>query len=199
MSSDRGSRFPDDRIDAAIDRAVCEMLDVEPPAGLRGRVLDRIGERQSRAASASRRKIVWTAVPLALAAILTLAVLAPWRQDARQPEQAVPIAAAVQPSSRVPLPPPASRDTRRAPPARRPVVDAAHRRQPTARGDGRVAAAAFVPSEAAPGVEPLTPIAPITVPAVRPAQIEQRDVVVTPLSAIAEVQVAPLSPPDRRN
>ena len=33
----RGARF-----DEAIDRAVREMLDVEPPAGLRGRVLDRI-------------------------------------------------------------------------------------------------------------------------------------------------------------
>ena len=36
------ARDRDDRLDAAIDRAVREMLDVEPPSGLRGRVLDRL-------------------------------------------------------------------------------------------------------------------------------------------------------------
>ena len=33
----------DDRLDLAIDRALLEMLDVEPPAGLRGRVMEEIG------------------------------------------------------------------------------------------------------------------------------------------------------------
>src|SRR5215208_2023368 len=69
------------RIDAAIDLAVREMLDVEPPAGLRGRVLD--GLDTSSVASAFRRKngfrrkIFWIAAPIAAAAIVILAVLLP--------------------------------------------------------------------------------------------------------------------------
>ena len=41
-------------LDREIDRAVREMLDVEPPAGLRARVMQRIEERH--VASAFRRK-----------------------------------------------------------------------------------------------------------------------------------------------
>lgn len=79
MSSD-GGRRPEaggrDRFDAAIDRAVREMVDVEPPAGLRGRVMDRIdGSKES------RRKAAWMAAPLAAAAVIVLAVLAPWRTE----------------------------------------------------------------------------------------------------------------------
>ena len=62
-----------DRLDTAIDLAVREMLDVEPPAGLRGRVLDRIQKpRQT-------FTWLWLAGPVAAAAIIVLAVLAPWR------------------------------------------------------------------------------------------------------------------------
>ena len=61
-STNDGSRKPEagsGRLDAAIDRAVREMLDVEPPAGLRGRVLDRI--------ESPRRGFgwLWVAGPLA--------------------------------------------------------------------------------------------------------------------------------------
>ena len=74
-----------DQIDDAIDRAVREMLDVEPPADLRARVIDRIEARPAsvfhpaRVASAFRRKI-WISAPLAAAAVLVLAVWGPWRQ-----------------------------------------------------------------------------------------------------------------------
>lgn len=79
MSSD-GGRRPEaggrDRFDAAIDLAVREMVDVEPPAGLRGRVMDRIdGSKES------RRKAAWMAAPLAAAAVIVLAVLVPWRTE----------------------------------------------------------------------------------------------------------------------
>jgi hypothetical protein len=63
----RGASF-----DEAIDRAVREMLDIEPPAGLRGRVLDLIENRRSPGWSWT-----WVAAPLAAAAILVLAVLLP--------------------------------------------------------------------------------------------------------------------------
>jgi hypothetical protein len=69
----RGARF-----DEAIDRVVREMLDVEPPAGLRGRVMQRIDDP---VASAFRRKAAWLVAPLAAAAVIILAVLAPWRPE----------------------------------------------------------------------------------------------------------------------
>jgi hypothetical protein len=65
-----------DRLDDAIDRAVREMLDVEPPSGLRGRVLDRIENAGTRGWS-----WIWIAAPVAAAAILVLAVLTPSEND----------------------------------------------------------------------------------------------------------------------
>src|SRR5258705_9267632 len=95
----------DARFDRAIDRAVREMLDVEPPPGLRGRVLDRIDALSTNSvasasdpvasagdsvvsagdsvASAFRRKFGWIAVPVAAAAVIVLAVLAPWRHGVK--------------------------------------------------------------------------------------------------------------------
>jgi len=55
MSDDRRQRSEardQDRLDAAIDRTVRQMLDVEPPAGLRRRVIERIS---APVASAFRR------------------------------------------------------------------------------------------------------------------------------------------------
>jgi len=74
MSEDRGSQF-DDRpaLDRAIDAAVREMVGIEPRAGLRARVLRRIEGNETAsagAASAFRRKVLWTGVPLAAAATL---------------------------------------------------------------------------------------------------------------------------------
>ena len=59
----------DGRLDAAIDRVAREMLDVEPVAGLRERVLDRIAFPRRGPAWA------WVAVPAAAAAIMVFAVL----------------------------------------------------------------------------------------------------------------------------
>ena len=90
----RGARF-----DEAIDRAVRDMLDVEPPAGLRGRVMQRIGRADNLVASAEnlvvsafRRKAAWVAAPLAAAAILVLAVLMP--SESGRPPVAPPARAA---------------------------------------------------------------------------------------------------------
>ncbi len=63
--------------DKAIDRAVREMLDVEPPAGLRRRVLEQIP-----ASGTFRWKIL---LPVAAAALVILALLLP-RSTPRQPE-----------------------------------------------------------------------------------------------------------------
>jgi hypothetical protein len=63
-------------LDVAIDRAVREMLDIEPRADLRGRVLDRISKVP--AGSRFRRK-GWILAPIAAAAVILLAVMLPWR------------------------------------------------------------------------------------------------------------------------
>jgi len=76
----RGSGIGDRALDAAIDAAVREMLDMEPAADLRGRVMDRIdGLSANSAASAFGRKLWWIAGPVAVAATIVLAVLVPWR------------------------------------------------------------------------------------------------------------------------
>jgi hypothetical protein len=83
-------------LDAAIDRAVREMLDVEPPPGLHGRVMDRL--------ETPRRGIAWTwlVAPVAAAAVVVLAVTAPWREDAPARPTAPPIVATVDPPRAAP-------------------------------------------------------------------------------------------------
>jgi hypothetical protein len=92
-SRERGS----ERLDAAIDGAVREMLDVEPPPGLRGRVMDRL--------ESPRRGIAWTwlAAPVvAAAAVIAVAVTAPWRDAAPMPAAPPPVVAQTQPPRVVP-------------------------------------------------------------------------------------------------
>ena len=60
-------------LDREIDRAVREMLDVEPPAGLRARVMQRIeGSSETSVASAFRRKSAWIAVAAAAAIVIAV-------------------------------------------------------------------------------------------------------------------------------
>jgi hypothetical protein len=66
---DDGRRTPEERVDAAIDLVVREMLDVEPRADLRARVIEQI-ERPRRAFNWT-----WVMVPVAAAAVLVLAVV----------------------------------------------------------------------------------------------------------------------------
>jgi hypothetical protein len=77
---DRRSGIRDQVLDAAIDGAVREMLDVEPAADLRDRVMDRIDGRPTNSVASAFGRNFWTlAVPVAAAAVIVLAVLAPWR------------------------------------------------------------------------------------------------------------------------
>lgn len=186
------------KLDFEIDRTVREMLDVEQPAGLRGRVTERISNVP--AASAFRRKWAWTLVPIAAAAIIVLAVMLPRRDTARPAPPALPSIAKVEPkivSPNVDAPNPESRKTMsiRSPHVQGPVEQPARRRV----AEGVVIATVLPAADESFGVDPLAPIAPITVPAVRPADIAQKEIAISPLAPIAELQVAPLSPPDRRN
>jgi hypothetical protein len=185
----------DARLDKAIDRAVREMLDVEPPAGLRGRVLDRIKQ--------PRRGIgwMWIAAPVAAAAVIILAVLAPWRQPA--PRVVAPsspsIATVDLPPTVPPVTAPASQDSPKTvtiptghatPPGRQPA---------SGRAPERIVVAAVLPAADASAIDPLSPIAPITVAPARPADIAPKEIAISPLAPIAELQIAPLSPPERRD
>lgn len=66
---DDGRRTPEERVDAAIDLAVREMLNVEPRADLRARVIEQIDH--------PRRSFAWTWVmaSIAAAAVLVIAVM----------------------------------------------------------------------------------------------------------------------------
>jgi hypothetical protein len=205
MSSDRGRRTEDggrsdDRLGAAIDRAVRGMLDVEPPAGLRGRVLHRIAGTNEPAGSPFWRNFAWLAVPVTAAAILVLAVLVPWRQAAGPASTAVPTAGTTAPGSTVHIPElprparalrSASSPARHTVPSRRPPVNR--------RIEDRLIVDTAAAADDASAIDPLSPIAPITVGAVRPPDIAPKQIAISPLAPITELQVAPLFPPDRRN
>jgi len=184
-----------ERFDLAIDRTVREMLDVEPPAGLRGRVIERISEVPgasafpNRVASAFRRK-TWILVPIAAAAVIVLAVMLPWRNTAQPAPPALPSIAKVEPKIVNP-PNPESRKTM--------SISLPHVQGPVEQPARVVIATVLPAADESFGVDPLAPIAPITVPAVRPADIAQKEIAISPLAPIAELQIAPLSPPDRRN
>jgi hypothetical protein len=203
----------DTSVDDAIDGAVREMLDVEPPAGLRGRVLDRIdGLSTNPVVSTFRwntRKNWWLAGPIVAAAAILLAVLAPCRETAsRQTAQVRPSGspslAQAQPA---PVPPPVTAQ-RPQPPrtALRPTAPvtptgARSGPRPSPRGiEDRLVVAAVAPDVAGnTAIDPLAAIAPITVAGTHPADIAPKDIAISPLAPIAELQIAPLSPPDRRN
>ncbi len=186
-------------LDREIDRAVREMLDVEPPAGLRGRVLDRI-ELSPR--SDFRRRIAWIAVPVAAAAVIVLMVLLPWRRASEQGPR--PSLAEAAPT--ISVPPvespktPGSATTLSIPLRHAP----APRRREAPASQERMVVATMAPATddtigADVELEPLASIAPIAIPAVRPADIRPAAIAITPLAPIAELQIAPLSPPARRN
>ena len=183
-------------LDAAIDRAVREMLSVEPPPGLRGRVLDRI--------ESPRRSIgwIWIAGPVAAAAVILVAVLASWRHSAQPEPPAGPSIAKVEQNLGSPPVLQAPKFSESPNVISIPVRSApAPGEQPSRHGvEARLLVAAVAPAtDDASGVDPLTPIVPITVPAVRPADIAHQEIAIGPLAPIGELQVAPLSPPERRN
>jgi hypothetical protein len=144
MSEVRGSRSDaggaEDRLDAAIDRAVREMLDVEPPAGLRGRVLQRIqtSSHGGRAASGSGRWLVWAALPIAVAVVM-LALLLP----RPSPPTHAPVTAAItRPAANPPAAPP-RRELPRVAPSPRADVMASRRAPASGAAERRIAAASI--------------------------------------------------------
>jgi hypothetical protein len=189
-------RSAESRIDLAIDRAVREMLDVDPPADLRARVVARSEALDRRsvplptagARGARRTELFWIAAPIAAATILILAVMPPWRVEPVQPSR--PAHADVN----LPLMTPSRPGTRRAP---APATVAAHREHAAAAV--RTVEQDATPIDATRRIEPLRPITPIDVAVIRPPSIAPRDISVAPLAPIAQVEISPLFPPEKRD
>ena len=191
--------------DKAIDRAVREMLDVEPPAGMRARVLRRIA-LQAASGSGGKdrfsRTIFWLAAPIAAAAMMALAVLLP--QRATPPPAAVVRVETPRPPVPPPAPAPASGPSLRSAPnpaqgSGAPRVAATRRPSVTTAADRIVAAASVGPADDTTGIEPLQSIAPIRMAPLAEHRVATSDISVRPLNEITEVQIAPLNPPDGRN
>jgi hypothetical protein len=212
MSDDRGARFGDrgSALDRAIDGAVREMLDVEPPAGLRGRVLQQIDpvasgfSRKHRSRQHLDRRILWTGLPLAAAAALVLALLLP---RSSSPPQAPATVAQNPPAPPVVTPAP-PRVTPPVTTTARTVAAAPRRVQAraTPRPDAVVAAGdatdvVFGPEPGFPRVSPLA-VAPLTVSSLRTASAvaPPQELMVDPIAAPAPLQLEPLplSPRERQ-
>ena len=202
---------PQGPFDLSIQLAVREMLDVEPPAGLRRRIMAQLSNSVASAsllnsvASALRRKdlvrrkTLW--IPVAAAATLVMAVMLWSRSTA--PIQPPTLARAA--DRNLPAKAPQPQTIRSAAPklsAAR-VAAVQHR----SRGDepsppigARAMAVAFPTANGtSSNIEALAAIAPISVTPVRPSDITPPEVTVAPLAPIPAIQVAPLFPPERRN
>jgi len=176
--------------DEAIDGAVREMLDVEPRADLRDRVVASASRRNHRVSVASafgRNRVL---VCAAAAAIL-LAVFV-----ARRSEPVAPQAPVVAHGDDVRLPSAIAPS-----PAIEVSMRAARNTSAPARARATVAAASLADNSdvALAGIEPLKRIAPIAIAPITQDSIAPAGLAMSPLNPISEVQIAPLTPPDRRN
>jgi hypothetical protein len=188
-----------DDLDLAIDRAVREMLDIEPPVALRANVVARIDKERPSAFSWLRY-----GVPLAAAAalVLVLAVMLARRSGPTvQPLTVQPPAGLHAADVRLPGPGTSLPQTRPASQMEQTLGASQHTRRAAAftlavaSVTGAVAGAADTTA----GIEPLKTITPIEVAPIGQASIAPEPIAVRPLNPIAEVQIAPLNPPDRRD
>jgi hypothetical protein len=194
MSDSRGGERSDvgghERL--AIDRTVRQMLDLEPPPDFRARVIDAI----DRPVAPAVGRTAWFVAPLAAAAIVILAVML--GRHSEPPAQAPVVASAV--DQQVPSPtgsvPPKRTQRATAIDAPTPPAETQVARAPRT----AVIAAASTPASAQTDtLEPLRAITPIEVAPIVPSSIAPESIAVRPLTAITEMQISPLNPPDRRN
>lgn len=193
MSDERGREAGDSRLDAAIDGAVRQMLEVDPPAGLRGRVQRRIAARDDGAAavaSAFTRKLLWTSLPVAAAAVLAFMVLGP---SSTPPQPPIPGTVAV---ALPPAPVDAGRprlETSPKPAARRPATGTARPVPPGPMPERMIAAVVLETEDSTFAVPPLyvpealtirelvtPPTAPLPSTAPEPMQIQSLEISALP-------------------
>lgn len=201
--NDHPSRFGGsggDRIDRAIDRAVRDMMWIDPPAGLRRRVLSRLE-------APARRASLFPRFALAAAALAVLAIGAVLLRQGPPP-------ATVSPSTvTVAAPPKTVEPNVRLNPPAPPVVERAAPRRTAARRDGlirmpaianvfgppdgRVAGASVAePGAVRPaGIEPGTSAdaTPAIFPSSTPSPSQIDELIIPPLE-VKPLQIAPLPP-----
>ena len=204
------------RFDDAVDRAVREMLDVEPPADLRARVLARLPAAGSRPPAAGfrlpafsfrlpapgfrlpafgfrlpafgfRHGVVWAA---AAAAIVLLALVVARRGDPVAPAMTV---ATGRTDRHLPLDAPARVNPAATVPIRRTDRTAASARDGSA---SRVVVA--IGAAGTNDIDPLKALPPIGMREIAQEHITASEIAIRPLNTITELQIAPLTPPDRR-
>lgn len=202
-------------LDRAIDGAVREMLDVEAPANLRARVVERIDGRgvsgvQPPASSFQLPAVSFQlpafsfqrlAAASAVAALLVLVLVFVLIRRAEPPAQA-PLVARTGNQEQPALTGPSTKPTlQHAQPvdasSEAPAAPASFRGARTART--AVAAASTSVDEQTAAIEPLSAITPIAVTPIAPSSIAPDSIAVRPLNPISEMQIAPLNPPDGRN
>ena len=187
-SLEHGGESP---LDRAIDRAVREMMHVDPPAGLRRRVLSRLEP------SVTRRPLFLPRFVFAVAAIAMLVVVAMLVRDPGSsrvgPETQPSVASSTQPRVQpVPAPGPQpvkdSRITARSAPITRERIRMPRVANVFGTGTSRVSAAADAGSDAVwtgdsgdpKGALP-NPVAPLVVAPLMPPAIETPPIVIPPL------------------
>lgn len=152
-------------------------------------------------ASAFRRKIFWTATPIAAAAVIILAMLPSWRSPATPAMRpGSPAMARVEPQPVVR--PPAAPKTAEAGTRTGTVLRSsppAERQPPSRAMDDRIIVAAVGLDDNATEIDPLAPIAPIVAAGTHPPDIAPKEIPISQMAPIAQLQIAPLSPPERRN
>jgi len=181
----------DSRLDRAIDRAVREMVQVDPPPGLRRRVLSRL-DADTRPAARLTVRYAWAAA----AFVMVLAAVMITRERPDAPVTAVPVAsqAAVVPAPGVrpvaPRPPATApratprRATREAIPMPRVSnVFGPRSRGVTAASDSGAEAIRTPPASSAPEQPGAVP--PLVIPPLTAAPIETPAIVIPPLTTAA--------------
>jgi hypothetical protein len=175
-------------LDRAIDLAVRSMMDVEPRADLRARVIERI-ERP-------HRWLMWTWVvaPLAAAAVLVVAVMLRQPTGRQAPRPASDIVLSAPAASGRTAPPDAHTSNRI---VRRGSQGAAR----TNALSRRVVAASMAEEPARPiiEIEPLQQIDAISVAPVTLRLVSAQQIAIAPLGPIAQIELEPVNPSGGRN
>src|SRR3954452_24878530 len=181
---------PEERLDAAIVLVVREMVDVEPRAHLRGRVIERLERRDASVGRVFRPggKWTWLMAPVAAAAVVVLAVVLWW------PNQPLVTRAVTQIVVRpvdTRLPPPIPhRDDRPHSASRTPTVT---------REDRQIAAPVLAETQPGIEVEPLRPIAAITTRPVALRALDTQQIGPLPLAPLAQIAIEPVNSSAGRN
>jgi hypothetical protein len=178
-------------IDTAIDRAVRDLMDVDTDAAFRARVTARLQPPARRA---------WTPrLAVAAGATVAIAVALLWLRTAPPPATTTEgNAASAERAIPPPRPPVAGSNPKAAAPVpmARPQASARRAAEPSIRRGTVVAAVAEMPFTS---IAPLTAIEPISVEPIANTPMTPPEIVVAPLSPIAEVQISPLEPRTARN